>query len=309
MGDKKYRSTFGMSVITPSALQIDAETRAAVAVCREITRARAGNFYWGLRLTPEPRRSAMYVIYAWMREADDIVDGQTSISNSGASDIHAFRTATVDALAGHSVLDKPIWRALSVVAREYPLDATDFHCMIDGQIADLQPRRIADWNELRTYCSQVASTVGTVCVRVWGYEDPRALELAVERGIAFQLTNLLRDVVEDVGLGRVYLPQEEFDRYGISPEDLCAWSKPTQCEKLMRAMIDRAREHFVRSQPLDAMIDPTCRPTLWALTEIYRELLERIARDPSQISRKRVSLPTLRKVLIALRARGMGRKS
>ena len=306
-----------MSVIALSSLQSDAQIRAAIAVCREITRTRAGNFYWGLRLTPEPRRSAMYAIYAWMREADDIVDGQVfraqsganSSANSGASDIHAFRSATVDALAGRSLSDKPIWRALSAVAREYPLDATDFHSMIDGQIADLQPRRIADWNELRAYCCQVASTVGTVCVRVWGYEDPLALELAVDRGIAFQLTNVLRDVVEDVGLGRVYLPQEEFDRFGITAEDLCTWSKPAQCEQLMRAMIDRAREHFMRSQPLDAMIDPMCRPTLWALTEIYRELLERIARDPSQISRKRVSLPTLRKVMIALRARGMGRKS
>ena len=105
------------------------------------------------------------------------------------------------------------------------------------------------------------------------------------------------------------LDWEEFDRVGITAEDLCGWKKPERCEQLMRSMIDRAREHFVRSQPLDAMIDPTCRPTLWAMTEIYRELLERIARDPSQISRKRVSLPTLRKVFIALRARGMGRKS
>ena len=128
-----------MSVIAQSALQTDAQTCAAIAVCREITRTRAGNFYWGLRLTPEPRRSAMYAIYAWMREADDIVDGQvfgaqsgaTSRANSGASDIHAFRSATVDALAGRSLSDKPIWRALSAVAREYPLDSSDFHSMID----------------------------------------------------------------------------------------------------------------------------------------------------------------------------------
>jgi len=298
-----------MSAVAESALQSDAEIRAAVAVCREITRVRAGNFYWGLRLTPEPRRSAMYTIYAWMRQADDIVDGQTAGSVAGASDILAFRNATVEALASRSRSIEPVWRALSAVAREYEFDVSDFHSMIDGQVADLQPRRIENWEELRNYCCQVAGTVGTVCVRVWGYEDPRALVLAVDRGIAFQLTNILRDVVEDVGLGRVYIPQEEFDRVGITAEDLCGWKKPERCEQLMRSMIDRAREHFVRSQPLDAMIDPTCRPTLWAMTEIYRELLERIARDSSQISRKRVSLPTLRKVFIALRARGMGRKS
>ena len=192
-----------MSAVAESALQSDAEIRAAVAVCREITRVRAGNFYWGLRLTPEPRRSAMYTIYAWMRQADDIVDGQTAGSVAGASDILAFRNATVEALASRSRSIEPVWRALSEVAREYEFDVSDFHSMIDGQVADLQPRRIENWEELRNYCCQVAGTVGTVCVRVWGYEDPRALVLAVDRGIAFQLTNILRDVVEDVGLGRI----------------------------------------------------------------------------------------------------------
>lgn len=294
-----------MSAVTVSALMDDGEIRAAVAVCRKITRARAANFYWGLRLTPEPRRSAMYTIYAWMREADDIVDGQSSYGTTASSAIDAFRIATVDALTGRTNSREPLWRALAAVAREYPLDGADFHAMIDGQVADLQCRRLTDWPELRGYCQQVASTVGTVCVRIWGYNDPRALQLAQDRGIAFQLTNILRDVVEDVSLGRVYIPTEDFDRTGITPEDLCAWSKPAQCEQLMFAMIARARAHFACSESLDGMIDPSCRPTLWALTEIYRGLLDRIARDPSQIARKRVSLPTFRKVIIALQARSM----
>jgi len=298
-----------MSGVVVSSLTDDCDIRAAVAICRTITRARAANFYWGLRLMPEPRRSALYTIYAWMREADDIVDGSAARGTTVSSEIDSFRISTVDALTGQTNSREPLWRALAAVAREYPLDPADFHTMIDGQVADLQSRRLMDWSELRGYCQQVASTVGTVCVRIWGFSDPRALLLAQDRGIAFQITNIVRDVVEDISLGRVYIPKENFDRVGITPEELCAWSKPAQCELLMRDMIELAREHFVRSEALDGMIDPSGRPTLWALTEIYRGLLDRIARDPSQIVRKRVSVPTFHKLMIAFRARGMSARS
>ena len=200
-----------MSLVAGNALLSDPSVRDAVAACREITRHRAANFYWGLRLTPEPKRSAMYSIYAWMREADDLVDGRGSAGPGDSMTIEAFRAATVEALAGETRSVDPIWRSLSAVAREYPLDPCDFHSMIDGQLADLQPRQLANWCELECYCRQVASTVGSICVRIWGYDDPRAIELAIDRGIAFQLTNILRDVVEDVGLGRVYLPYDELE--------------------------------------------------------------------------------------------------
>lgn len=289
-----------------SALTSDPQIRKAVADCRDITRTRAGNFYWGLRLTPEPRRSAMYAIYAWMREADDIADGALSNQEERAERVAAFRAATDEALAGRAVEGSSVWQVLAVVAREYALDASDFHSMLDGQLADLQPRRLQDWNELRTYCTQVASTVGCVCVRIWGYDDPAAIALAVDRGIAFQLTNIVRDIVEDVERDRVYIPASEFARVGISAQELCRWSNPEACADLVGGMISLAREHFVRSAPLDRMVTPACRPTLRAMTEIYRQLLERIARDPSRIVRERVALSTLRKVLIGLRARSMG---
>ncbi len=289
-----------------SALTSDPQIRKAVADCRDITRTRAGNFYWGLRLTPEPRRSAMYAIYAWMREADDIADGALSNQEERAERVAAFRAATDEALAGRAVDGSSVWQVLAVVAREYALDASDFHSMLDGQLADLQPRRLQDWNELRTYCTQVASTVGCVCVRIWGYDDPAAIALAVDRGIAFQLTNIVRDIVEDVERDRVYIPASEFARVGISAQELCRWSNPEACANLVGGMISLAREHFVRSAPLDRMVTPACRPTLRAMTEIYRQLLERIARDPSRIVRERVALSTLRKVLIGLRARSMG---
>lgn len=289
-----------------SALTSDPLIRKAVAECRDITRTRAGNFYWGLRLTPEPQRSAMYAIYAWMREADDIADDSPSHEEQRTKRIAKFRAATDEALAGRAVDDSSVWRVLSIVAREYALDAGDFHSMLDGQLADLQPRRLQDWNELRTYCTQVASTVGCVCVRIWGYDDPQAIALAIDRGIAFQLTNIVRDIVEDVERDRIYIPAAEFTRVGITPQELCRWSNPEACASLMDGVVRIAREHFVRSAPLDRMITPRCRPTLRAMTEIYRQLLEQIARDPSRVMRERVALSTLRKVLIGVRARSMG---
>ncbi|MSR69520.1 MAG: phytoene/squalene synthase family protein [Phycisphaerales bacterium] len=289
-----------------SALTSDPQIRRAVADCRDITRNRAGNFYWGLRLTPEPQRSAMYAIYAWMREADDIADDANTDSAQRTARVWAFRAATDEALAGRCAHDSSVWRALAAVAREYTLDAHDFHAMLDGQIADLVPRRLQDWIELRTYCTQVASTVGCVCVRIWGYDHPAAIALAVDRGIAFQLTNILRDIVEDIARDRVYLPASEFARVGVTPEELCRWSNPAACADLLGQTIALAREHFVRSAPLDGMITPACRPTLRAMTEIYRQLLEQIARDPSRVVRERVALSTLRKVLIGLRAKTLG---
>lgn len=295
-----------MSVLTETTPALDSQERAAVAVCREITRTRAGNFYWGLRLTPEPKRSAMYAIYAWMREADDIVDDPTADQTSRAARVDAFRDQTCRALAGERCSAAPLWVALSAVARDYPLDASDFHGMLDGQIADVHPRQLGTWQDLRTYCCQVAGTVGSVCVAVWGQRDPRSLRLAVDRGIAFQLTNILRDVVEDIERGRVYIPAEDFERAGISAQDLVRWSNPDACASLLQGTISRAREHFVVSAPLDQMITSSCRPTLWAMTEVYRQLLESIARDPSQVVRGRVSLSTPRKLWIALRARTLG---
>lgn len=279
--------------------------------CREVTRRRAGNFYWGLRLTPEPWRSAMFAIYAWMRAADDLVDGKecsnsTDLAPGVVAAIEAFRRATRDAVAGNASTEVPLWRALAAVAREYPLDIRDFDEMLDGQLSDLTPRSLQSWAEVDRYCHQVASTVGCACIRIFGFSDPSAIALAEARGVAFQLTNIVRDIREDYARGRVYLPEEELRREGLSAAELCRWQRPEQCAALIERVIARAREQFEISAPLDSMVDRECRPTLWALTRIYRELLERIARDPSQIARGRISLPIHRKLLIALRARSRG---
>jgi len=290
---------------TAGTLLLHEDLRDAVQYCREVTRARAANFYWGLRLTPEPQRSAMYAIYAWMREADDIVDGASAGSDVARS-IQTFRAHTRLALRGEVAEPTSLWRALAAVARAYPLDASDFEAMIDGQIADLRPQRLQHEVELRHYCEQVASSVGRVCVRVWGYQSPDALALASERGVAFQMVNVIRDVAEDARMGRVYIPQERFDGAGIDVDGLLQWRDPPRCLALLEGMIESARDRFEASAPLESMIEPTCRPTLRGLTGMYRALLERMSTDPERVVRQRVSVPTLQKALVILRARLAG---
>jgi phytoene synthase len=285
----------------------------AVDACRRITRQRAANFYWGLRLTPEPKRSAMYAIYAWMRRADDIVDGaaDTVSMDDLRAQVEDFRAATRRALAGDdsdaaSSADGDLaatWIALAATARAFPLEASEFEAMVDGQIEDSVPRTMSTRGELDQWCWKVASTVGIICVRVWGHRPGPAIERAAERGIAFQLTNVIRDFTEDLARSRVYLPREDFDSAGLTPQALASWSDPPRCRSFVLAQCERARALYRSSEPLDALVNPDCAPVLRALTEIYRQLLERIAADPEAIVRRRVSLPIWRKIAIGLAAR------
>jgi phytoene synthase len=299
-----------------------ADLAAAFASCEAIVREKAKNFYYGLRLTPEPKRSAMYAIYAWMREADDIADEEGHTREDRILALDRFRVATDAALAGAAIEPKPLWIALADVARRYRLEAHEFHDMIEGQLADLGSEctasgatpqvSCATWEDLRLTCYRVASTVGLVCIRIWGYSDERAIDCAVDRGLAFQLTNILRDVREDHANGRVYLPSDEFRRFDLTPESLLAWPESglsagpiaRRCREFMEFQVRRAEELYRASEPLDALVSPDCRPTLWALTEIYRRLLRRIARDPRRaIVGERVRVPTWEKLWIGFRAK------
>jgi 15-cis-phytoene synthase len=276
----------------------------AIARCREVTRRRARNFYYGLKLLPEPQRSAMYAIYAWMRRADDLVDEPEQQPDVQEQRIEAFRSATDRAMSGMPDDGDYLWPALAFAAERFRLTSQPFHQMLDGQLDDVADRIYETFDQLREYCYRVASTVGLICITVWGYDDDRAPDLAIERGIAFQLTNILRDFREDFDVGRVYLPRENFDQHGLTPMDLRAWSKPESCEQFIREQIERTTAFYERSAPLDEMISPSCLPTLWAMTRIYRGLLEKMRDQPSQlVSDRRVRLSAWQKGLIAVKAK------
>jgi len=280
----------------------------ALRYCGEITKKRARNFYYGLKLAPQPQRSALFTIYAWMRCADDLVDDVSDDSRQCMEQVETFRANTDAALAGNEVDDDdPIWVALADVAQRFDVQPQFLHAMLDGQIDDLAGRQYESFKQLHEYCYRVASSVGLVCISIWGYTDQAAPELAIDRGIAFQLTNILRDYKEDYDVGRIYLPAEDFAAAKLSPQQLRDWSEPDKCRQFIDAQVQRAKSYYDRSKALDQMITPSCRPALWAMTTIYRSLLRKIQQQPAQIiESKRVRLGAWHKGIIAFRAKFSG---
>ena len=272
--------------------------------CRAVTRARARNFYYGLKLLPEPRRSALYAMYAWMRRADDLADESSVDPETARGRIAAFRAATASALAGHTDDHDPVLIGLRETAARFPLSSQHFSDMLDGQLDDLNGRCYETFEELREYCGRVASSVGRLCIEIWGYADDRAPAFAAERGLAFQLTNILRDYAEDFDAGRVYLPAEDFQRHGLEPGALRQWVDGERCRQFVLEQVERAASSYRRSAPLDEMITASCRPTLWAMTAIYRRLLDQVAREPARIALgPRLRLSAARKGAIAIAAK------
>ncbi|MBL8762967.1 MAG: phytoene/squalene synthase family protein [Phycisphaerae bacterium] len=286
--------------------------------CAEITRRRARNFFYGLRLAPEPRRSALYAIYAWMRAADDAVDQQADLATKQAalarhSDLTervlTLRDSGGGAGAPGATPTGAYWPAFAHTLASYPIDGAHVRDMLRGMEDDLTLTAIRTDADLERYCYRVASTVGQVCVAVWGLRPgvdvPNAMRLAALRGRAFQLTNILRDFAQDFddSPSRVYLPRSAFDRAGLDPTDLRRWAGEEACATLIRAYAGKAREAYEESSPLDAFVDPACAPAMWAMTSIYRSILDRIEAEPRRVvSPTRIRLPSWKKLVIAFSA-------
>ena len=276
------------------------------AYCRQVARTQARNFYYGLKLLPEPQRSAMFVLYAYMRRADDLADQTVDAPlDIRQANLETYRHLTHAALQGDGWSGDgwPGWPAFAAMVRQFSLPAHLFDSMMDGQIHDLIPVRMETFQQLRDYCYQVAGVVGLASVHIWGFTGGREMEeLAIERGLAFQLTNVLRDLREDAQLGRSYLPQEDLQRFGVSTTDISEGRNSPAFQALMQFQIGRAADCYHRSAPLDAAVSVHSRPTLYAMTEIYRGILLRIARNPAQPLYGKVRLSSLAKTAIVIRA-------
>lgn len=297
--------------------------RTSSEVCRRIARDHARNFYYGMMLTPGPKRAAMYAIYAWMRTADDLADAVDAAGHD-PGDSHArtgrcerldlFRRHTAQALDSAAPLppviegvDPRLWPAVRDALLRYGVPGRYLFEMIEGQLLDQQRDRYERFDQLYDYCYKVASTVGLVCITIWGYSGgERTRTLAEQRGVALQLTNVLRDLVEDARRGRVYLPAEELDQYGYDPDRfLAAVSRgevDQRFDRLMAFQLERARRYYEATAELEAAIEPGCRPTCWAMMHIYRRLLDKISARPRRVLTERVSLGRLQKLTIAARA-------
>ena len=267
------------------------------AYCKQVARSRARNFYYSFLLLPEQKRLAMCAVYAFMRECDDRSDGP----GASPEKVEQWRTDLDSALAGEAP-GHPVWPAFVDTAQRYGIPAQYFHEMIDGVASDFESRAIVTFDDLYRYCYRVASVVGLTIIHIFGFENPHALELAEKCGIAFQLTNILRDVREDAAAGRVYLPADDLRRFGVTSAQFDQPLLTPGLRSLLEFELRRAREYYDASKPLIAMVEKDSRSALWALIEIYRRLLERIEAQGYPVLERRVRVPAIEKVWIVLRA-------
>ena len=265
--------------------------------CRRVARRRAKNFYYSFVLLSRPQRNAMCAIYAFMRYCDDLSDEP----GANRAAIDQWRGEMEAALEGR-FSSHPVWPAFYHTVRRFCIPHQYFREMIDGVLSDLEPRRFEAFDQLYRYCYQVASVVGLTIVHIFGFDTKSALPLAEKCGVAFQLTNILRDIREDAERGRIYLPMEDLRRFGVSEEDLCAGHRNEPFLKLMRFEAERARAYYNESRPLLDLIHPRSRASLWALISIYSRLLELIELSNYDVFRRRVRLPLWEKSWIVWRA-------
>ena len=267
--------------------------------CERIARTRAKNFYYSFILLTPAQRHAMCAVYAYMRYCDDLSDDEGNVDRAGS--IAGWRTDLVRALAGLDVPEHPLWPAFRDTVDRFKIPHQYFFDMIDGVSSDLEPRRLQTFAELYDYCYKVASVVGLTIIHIFGFESPETLVLAEKCGIAFQLTNIIRDVKEDVGLNRVYLPAEDLRRFNVPESDLAADAPSLAFTELMRFEGARARGYYNQSRPLLGLVNKKSRSSLWALIEIYSRLLDRIEEAKYDVLSQRVGLSTVEKTGILLK--------
>ncbi len=282
------------------------------AYCHQLMRSAARNFYYGMRLLPEAKRNAMYALYGFMRLCDDLTDAPVSPSghplpaDNTLSNAERRRLLTSWRDDTHAAIDRPIqshpiWPAFHDMVRRFQIPRQVFDDAIDGQLQDLEQSVYRTFDELYRYCYRVASTVGIAAVYIWGFRHDRAIRLAEQRGIAMQLTNILRDVREDTARGRQYLPTEDFQQFGLTPEQLGDPQQRHRFDALLAFETERAAAYYNKSAELDELIMPDARPTLQIMTSIYRGILDRIRANPHLILIRRVSLSTFEKLSLVAR--------
>jgi phytoene synthase len=264
---------------------------ASYEYCVAVARARAKNFYYSFLVLPERKRLAMCAVYAFMRECDDLSDEDGATRERLAD----WRGQFDAALAGRAGSHK-IWPAFLDVVRRYGIPARYAHEMIDGVSSDLEPRHVETFDELYRYCYLVASVVGLTTIHIFGFTDPRAPLLAERCGIAFQLTNIIRDVGEDARNGRLYLPAEDLRRFEVMPEALRNGVGSESVRQLLAFEGERARACYDEARPLIGMVDEDSRPALWALIEIYSRLLARIHESRYDVLPAKIRLTTAEKM-------------
>jgi phytoene synthase len=299
----------------------------AYAACRAIAKREAKNFYYAFRVLPRHKSDAMCAVYAFMRRADDLADDE-SMPLDARREAMAAWTAEWRA-SRESPADDPVFLALNDTQQRFNIPDELLEQLVAGTTLDLQPspegvRNVVlsgrsggegsvqiyessiqiyeSFAALQHYCYLVASVVGLVCIRIFGYEDRHAEQLAIDTGIAFQLTNILRDVKEDAERGRIYLSYDLLREHGVAPERILALCHGAAIDERDRALLGGLEKHarrlYLSADRLVPLLDPDARPAMRVLVSIYRRLLDRIAVAPEAVFRERVSVPKFEKLTI-----------
>ncbi|HZY62097.1 MAG TPA: phytoene/squalene synthase family protein [Edaphobacter sp.] len=287
----------------------------AYAACRTIARREAKNFYYAFRVLPRHKSDAMCAVYAFMRKADDISDDESLTIDERRRAMATWVTAW-RAARSSEVSEDPVFLALNDTQRRFGISDELLEELVQGTTMDLEPSLVpagklqtfANFDDLYRYCYLVASVVGLVCIHIFGYSDKRAEKFAEETGIAFQLTNILRDVKEDAERHRIYLPLDLLQKFGTNPDRILATVEGAPIHgaerNALRSLAARAEMYYASAEKLLPLINRDSRAALWVLVNIYHNLLHRIEQRDGDVISKRVSVPTATK--LAILARGMG---
>jgi 15-cis-phytoene synthase len=286
----------------------------AYAVCRGIARRAAKNFYYGFMVLPSEKRNALSAVYAFMRHADDISDEHGVDPQLKRQKLSEWLDSAKSVFDGKAT-DDPVLMALGDAQKKFKISPELFEKLVYGTSLDLDiPPASAEspailcntFEDLKQYCYYVASVVGLVCIRIFGYQDTKAEFLAEDCGLAFQLTNIIRDIKEDASMGRIYIPAEDLARSNLTAANfsLGALQNPTQVQQLRRALeyeADRARKYYESAKWLMELIDEDSRAALWVLVEIYSRLLQKIADRNYDVLTERVRLTLWEKLKVLSR--------
>jgi 15-cis-phytoene synthase len=266
--------------------------------CQKKAASSGSSFYYSFLFLPAERRRAITALYAFCREVDDVVD-EGMDPQVAAAKLAWWRAEVANLFAGRP--QHPVTRALEPHRDAFGLSATRLNEIIDGMQMDLQQSRYLDWTGLEAYCYRVASVVGLLAAGIFGYRDARTLDYAKHLGIAFQLTNIIRDVGEDARKNRVYLPVEDLQRFGVPAADLLQARESPAFRSLMQFEADRARGFYDSAMSALPAADRRAQRPGLIMAAIYRALLEEIQRDGFRVLTQRTSLTPLRKFWIAWR--------
>ncbi len=266
--------------------------------CQERAAASGSSFYYSFRFLEPQRRQAITALYAFCREVDDVVD-ECRDPDVARGKLIWWRTEIAALYAGTP--GHPVTQALAESLEHFALPQEQLHEIIDGMEMDLEQSRYADYKALNLYCYRVASVVGLLAAEIFGYSDRRTLKYAHDLGLAFQLTNIIRDVGEDARRGRIYLPQDELQSFGVSEADLLQARYNNNFTQLMAFQINRAQQMYDQALAQLPAADRKAQRAGLIMAAIYRTLLREISADGSKVLDRRYTLTPLRKVWLALK--------